>query len=1165
VQRFRFVASKFTDVELPILYAFGYIVDNGADLVLQSPSESTSATTLLPAGSADNDHKLICTVRAYNNVGASRLVSSSVVSTPAKLDIAELGSIIESSVMYGTAETSTDHMRQTVSWGVSTINSHNCTIDCSSWNRNTCVHANDICGTCKDSFAGEVGPGNTLCYPENDNSGVVNVEFSAPVMSVSGECISSVECELFYDCISESCVRPEKSCPSDCSGHGTCFKSHIHRRAAVSSCLVGDPLCKVMCICDSGYGGLSCALPDDDIFEKMKTRTTLISALEYVADQEGVSDRTTPYFLDVLYLLGGNSNELTELGCDILRRVIDILLLNIGDIDISFDILLNIPAVLSNCLVVYESNSTADNENQITNTTALIRQWGLLISSDLVFGQEFVEVIESSYRQRIGVVSATKIGDIMTSSAASNIERFVDLNPSTVTVNKSISLDEDLHITVSEYSSSLYENGTTMASNPISLYISDQASIADVVYFNLSTFSDVNFGVDRNHNFSHTWQCDIGQKGVVFNYTCPDSANIMHQCTGRKYNITIRCPLVTTLPTCAVVINGKINANSFCELHSFAPSYAVCECFLTSGRRLVSDLFTADTSVEVVAISEYLGKDFYETIVYADDLTVKDLNDSIAVILMFAAMWLLVQFAVIAVSAVDNHSINPQDAVTTTTAPVPHRASRMKKKSTGDSESPASLRKYLLHHFDGVFPLIFRPEGNTWKSFFDEIRKHHRYILMFAARGPDSDSVRIRVAIQMLTVQSMLMFIMAIFYDIQYPNDDGTCATYKSRSSCLHERSIFNRDETICEWNESSSGYTCEYKTVRLTTETAVIVGTLMAIFTAPVNFVIDFLFDQILSAPTADDEKALKAMSDTSNHANERIRRVITKTFSSISGVPRMVSSFTLFSMKEKLVVDETRKVSVALVHSHAMTSMVLRKSREQSQHRLSVSSNLDSDVETRISTVSNKLPCGVTKKSSDTYSEFMSLLSRQCHVLNGESRRRFCSSWLVDRETGEVRVFTRPRSLCGERHISITAFIQNEIISVDRIAKAKIEKLKYASDIHVGLELCHLFVSDFLGRTTPEAKIYEYKTEEEFKHSFVVTKFAKGATWFIVFLINMFFILFTLLRASHRDKFWQYSYITACAIQMVIEVCLYETMECVWINYSVPSLVVYMVLVNV
>ena len=59
------------------------------------------------------------------------------------------------------------------------------------------------------------------------------------------------------------------------------------------------------------------------------------------------------------------------------------------------------------------------------------------------------------------------------------------------------------------------------------------------------------------------------------------------------------------------------------------------------------------------------------------------------------------------------------------------------------------------------------------------------------------------------------MFVLAVCYDAQFPTDDGSCATYSTRSSCLHEKSPFDAEVSVCAWvaedSSDNSAYVCEY------------------------------------------------------------------------------------------------------------------------------------------------------------------------------------------------------------------------------------------------------------------------------------------------------------------------------------------------------------------
>lgn len=75
-------------------------------------------------------------------------------------------------------------------------------------------------------------------------------------------------------------------------------------------------------------------------------------------------------------------------------------------------------------------------------------------------------------------------------------------------------------------------------------------------------------------------------------------------------------------------------------------------------------------------------------------------------------------------------------------------------------------------------------------------------------------------------------------------------------------------------------------------------------------------------------------------------------------------------------------------------------------------------------------------------------------------------------------------------------------------------------------------------------------------FRHSYVVSKFAKGLAWVCVILLNFFFVYFSMLRGLQRGWDWQRLYCVACVIQMIVEVLFYETSECAIVNYFIPDL---------
>jgi hypothetical protein len=103
----------------------------------------------------------------------------------------------------------------------------------------------------------------------------------------------------------------------------------------------------------------------------------------------------------------------------------------------------------------------------------------------------------------------------------------------------------------------------------------------------------------------------------------------------------------------------------------------------------------------------------------------------------------------------------------------------------------------------------------------------------------------------------------------------------------------------------------------------------------------------------------------------------------------------------------------------------------------------------------------------------------------------------------------------------------------------------------------LLHLFMQDVLGRRTVAARIFENKFEEDFSQTSAVSKWEKIAAIACIMGLNIFFIYYSLLKAFVKGQAWQQTYLIACLVQMAVEMLLNETVECVWLNYSVPLLV--------
>ena len=55
--------------------------------------------------------------------------------------------------------------------------------------------------------------------------------------------------------------------------------------------------------------------------------------------------------------------------------------------------------------------------------------------------------------------------------------------------------------------------------------------------------------------------------------------------------------------------------------------------------------------------------------------------------------------------------------------------------------------------------------------------------------------------------------VVAVCYDLQYPNDEGECSGYTTERECVRRKSPFDVDTSVCRWVEDADAddsYLCE-------------------------------------------------------------------------------------------------------------------------------------------------------------------------------------------------------------------------------------------------------------------------------------------------------------------------------------------------------------------
>jgi hypothetical protein len=156
--------------------------------------------------------------------------------------------------------------------------------------------------------------------------------------------------------------------------------------------------------------------------------------------------------------------------------------------------------------------------------------------------------------------------------------------------------------------------------------------------------------------------------------------------------------------------------------------------------------------------------DFKVTAMTANQLDASSVSESTAVLLMYGLMW-GVGLLMISVNLFKQRSRSSLEHGAKQKQQTGTRTPNQAKDSDSMSQSD-DVKRMLAKYIDEIFPTVFQSQS-YFRRMMAEVMKHHRYIVLLTSRGEDLNTKKIITCIHLLTVQSMLMFILAVLYDLQ--------------------------------------------------------------------------------------------------------------------------------------------------------------------------------------------------------------------------------------------------------------------------------------------------------------------------------------------------------------------------------------------------------------
>ena len=813
-------ASLWSDDDLPLSYEYRYLNEKSVGLVVRGRSESTYTSSMLPSGLSSRGFGLTCQLRVFDSLNANELASTVVIvkSKDTGLGMQELvsqmsGQLVESSG-------NVDDTKQMLSLGLSLLSVKDCSrvaVNCTSLNREGCERGSrpNSCGACLSGFEELSGSDwNSVCLSKSDYLSW----FSSLSSMGSRSCSSNADCAPWGSCDliqnPTVCVANARECLNNCSGHGRCGYVGVGHGFQLSECLLGDVSCEPVCECESGWEGSSCSTTREDMLAKVSLRTELARNLVDLTLLDEPSQDSIESWESSLSSLSEDEDELSADSALMLASVASTILEYASSLDLDSSVLSNVLSSLdaSSSVMLSSSPSSSSQSLNLPNNPRHLRElsrssvphahslsesqstsspylstflnsldlYGSAMSSTFVSGQDPISSLRSSFRLTIAELSED---NLVVSLPLSSYEEMSNDVSASVAVESSVSSLSGMKISAFSVDSRLYksDDGSSVvySSNPLRVMYSNRHSPPESVLITLRSSREESYEtVEPSGSLTVNTTCETGDY-ATYVLPCPNGVNISHQCGGVSLRLTTRCPIMQRVPSCEIlsdsasVVSGVTSMH--CAVESYTSTHIHCRCHLTSSSPTQSPspsrtsssprvLSTEDSAVEgsgvleVSSVTVLVGKQFFETIETAGDLnSASDLKQTLIVIMMYGILWSVGLLGILSCSCFQRVRISKSGATV---------ALSEKKERAMLTRSNHDVKQYLMGYVNEVFPSVYQARSSL-ERLWNEIRKHHRYLLLFSTSGEISESRRMLTGVQLLTVQSMLMFILAVCYDLQ--------------------------------------------------------------------------------------------------------------------------------------------------------------------------------------------------------------------------------------------------------------------------------------------------------------------------------------------------------------------------------------------------------------
>ena len=333
---------------------------------------------------------------------------------------------------------------------------------------------------------------------------------------------------------------------------------------------------------------------------------------------------------------------------------------------------------------------------------------------------------------------------------------------------------------------------------------------------NFSVADDNNNGSFAAAVFTHN--CTVGVEETVL-FACSDAEVLLNlTCSGEAAAIVKRqCPVSKRVCNVVDMRDLSVANTDYCEASQSTGNTVVCKCGLSTnknsssaGTDVAGDTGVKD-QVSVAVMTEYITGDFSSTLSISGSVSSNTAaGNSTLVYVTFGLLW------GIGLVFLGFHFYYHHKLKVSAKSKLPEHLRRRSSVAPLISNSKIVMtpreqcRKKLHNYIIAVIPTVFHPK--PWlQRIWHEFCYHHDHIrVIISALGlygkqeeekeeREVKKTRLEVA-QLLTSITMACFLLAMLYDLQYPNNDGSCGLFKDETSCLTRKSVLDPTQSFCMW-----------------------------------------------------------------------------------------------------------------------------------------------------------------------------------------------------------------------------------------------------------------------------------------------------------------------------------------------------------------------------